>query len=180
MWRRFQIAGDSTVARFAYAVQTMYEMTEGHQREIHCYERSVSASGRPGKKAELVARFGFVGDDRDEDATIVRLDQLGLGSSRFLVVRYDFGDNWQVKAVLEKVLEDSGLGKNDLPCVLSGKGRGIIEDSGGPRRLMALVEAAKTKKGAVYHDYREWIHEMADWDLDSFNVDQMNAKLRRM
>ena len=179
MWRRFQIAADTTVAELAYNVMKLYEMEGEHLLSILLIHRGLTKSGRPGKKFEVIARFGFDEerwDDRDKMATEYALFDLPLGKSAFLVVRYDFGDNWEVKLTLEKALDESELGLVQLPRVLDGKGYGIIEDAGGAYGLMALAEAIKTREGPVYEHYSEWLEE-EDVDLDTFCVDSANSNL---
>ncbi len=56
---------------------------------------------------------------------------------------YDFGDNWQVSMVLEKIIEDKVLSGKELPRVLEGDGYGIIEDCGGVGGLEDITKACR-------------------------------------
>ena len=180
MWRRFQVMSDITVAELGYNVLTLYEMEGEHLMSIDFLHRGRTKSGRPSKKIDVIARFGFSDDrwdDRDKKATDYIIGELNLGKTAFLVVRYDFGDDWRVMLTLEKVFDESELGLVELPRVLEGEGYGIIEDCGGPYGLMQLAEAIKTREGPVYEHYSEWLDE-EDVDLYTFDVDDMNINLQ--
>ncbi len=80
---------------------------------------------------------------------------------------YDFGDNWQMSVVLDKIIEDKELPGKELPRVLEGKGYGIIEDCGGVVGLEDIAKAFKKKKGESYQEYCDWLG-ITDLDLLSF------------
>ena len=92
---------------------------------------------------------------------------------------YDFGDNWQVSVVLEKITEDKELSGKELPRVLEGEGYGIIEDCGGVGGLEDIAKAFKKKKGAQYQEYCDWLG-VSDLDLLAFDLDDMNFRLKKV
>lgn len=95
---------------------------------------------------------------------------------------YDFGDGWEFKIVLEKILDEDSYAKEDLPLVLKGKVKGIIEDCGGPWALQDLVEKfPKTNEATVdlsdaylSEDELDWFGEDLENILD-FDVDEVNG-----
>lgn len=137
MWRRFQVAGDITVAQLGYIVMPMYEMRASRLFALEHERPFLAPSGRLSKRMGLIARYGLPSDDdwlkdmEDEDATKTVLSQLDLAPPSRLPVWYDFGDDWRVPVTLEKTLDDAEVSGKRRPCVLAGKGLGIIEDCGG-------------------------------------------------
>lgn len=61
------------------------------------------------------------------------------------IINYDFGDSWRIKLKLEEIYGEDNLKNNDIPCVISGRGYGIIEDCGGPDSLMQIAETQDVK-----------------------------------
>ena len=92
---------------------------------------------------------------------------------------YDFGDNWEVVVKLEKMSSDDTTPVSDFPRVLEGAGFGIIEDCGGVPGLADLAAAFKKKSGEEYEQYSEWLGT-ANLDLDTFNLDDMNFRLKKL
>ena len=176
MWRRFQVESDITVAELGFIVMTLYQMDGDHLMQIHYYQRGVTRSGRPSKRADRIGRFILDEDrwdERDESAHEFTLEQIPLGRHAFLVVHYDFGDDWMVKVTLEKVLEPTGVDV-ELPHVLGGHGHGIIEDWGGPYALMDLAEELEKKEGPAYERYREWMG-LDDYDDEDEDEDEQDV-----
>lgn len=67
----------------------------------------------------------------------------------------------------------------ELPRVLAGEGYGIIEDCGGTGGLERLAEAFRQKNGDDYAHYKKWL-DRDDLDLDSFDLDDMNLRLKKV
>lgn len=87
---------------------------------------------------------------------------------------YDFGDNWEFKIKLEKIINESS-DKNSI--ILNGKGKGIIEDCGGTWGLSEIKETFEKKSGENYEELKEWLGT-DEIDLDSFNIQECNADLK--
>jgi len=186
IWRRFQVAGNITVARLGYIVMTLYEMQANHLLAIE-HEWTCDMITRIEK---IIHRYaipdedGGREDDEAADATEYKLTQLGLKDTRFskterLTVLYDFGDGWEVNLKLEKVLNDPELPGKELPRVMEGKGFGIIEDCGGPGGLAELAAAFKSKAGENYESLRGWLG-VDELDLTRFALNDMNFRLKKL
>ena len=150
MWRRFQVAGDNSVAMLGYIVMTMFEMKASHLLSIEHHRHRSTPGGKVSRKTELVARYGFPSEDslvEEVDAATVKLSQLDLSLIDRLLVWYDFGDDWKVLLTPDKILEGPGIPEKELPRVLEGKGLGIIEDCGGVWGLADIAEAFQKKEG---------------------------------
>jgi len=185
IWRRFQVAGNITVAKLGYIVMTMYEMEASHLLAIEHERPFLTPKGRASRRVELIGRYdipdpdGYWLDRGGANATKTKLSQLNFEAFSRLVVCYDFGDDWRVVVTLEKILNDSDLSSKELPRVLAGKGFGIVEDCGGVLVLEELAEAFKAKEGERYEYYREWLG-VDDLDLDTLDLDDMNFRLKKM
>jgi len=186
MWRRFQVAGNITVARLGYTVMTMYEMEASHLLVIENERPFFTPSGRMSRRSELINRYDIPDEDGDwnrwnlgDDATKAKLSQLELAPPSRLVVWYDMGDDWRVQVTLEKIIDEPGMSGKNLPLVLEGKGFGIVEDCGGVYALADLAQAFKEKKGEEYEQYREWLG-VDNLDLVTFNLDDMNFRLKKL
>lgn len=184
IWRRFQTAGNISLARLGYIVMTMYEMKGQHLLELEYEKPFITASGRYSSRMELLCRYALP-PAMDEDAgpcknaATAKISKLDLEPPHRLLVNYDFGDGWAVDLKLEEKIEIPDLTAKDLPRVLTGKGWGIVEDCGGVPALEELAQAFKQKKGETYENLRDWLG-VDDFDMEKFDVDEMNFRLKKL
>lgn len=68
------------------------------------------------------------------------IETLDLKLGDKLYFTYDFGDNWEFKIKLEKILDPKEVKDPHIPRVLTGKGQGILEDIGGTWGLREFLE----------------------------------------
>lgn len=188
-----------TMAKLGYIVMTMFEMQASH---LFCFDVPVDANLYrymrkhfsdedirkvvPFKDRSEVKRFEIqneltedIEDEKALNAAAEKLQRIISYIGDELTLSYDYGDGWQVKLVLEQIIEDKELSGKELPRVLAGEGYGIIEDCGGPGGLEQLAKAFKKKKGSQYKEYCEWLG-VEDLDLSSFNLDDMNYRLKKV
>jgi len=194
IWRRFQVAGNITLARLGYIIMTLYEMKACHLFSVDFpidENMKLYRAGLPGfhpvsPRQERVEHYevpsweDFPGAKRRKthDATEMKLSRLSRDPGLLLRVMYDFGDGWEVTLKLESVTEDKNLPGKELPRVLEGEGFGIIEDCGGPDGLAHLVEVFKKKAGEEYEDLSEWLGQK-EFDLTAFDLNDMNFRLKK-
>lgn len=199
IWRRFQVAKNITVARLGYIIMTMFEMQAGH---LFCVE--VDTGGNmyramkdrfPDKTDQELIDFvdvdesrrfevhnASVGESEDENVLNAAAEKIYNTIYRpgdELSLCYDYGDGWEIRLVLEKIIEDRELPGKELPRVLEGEGYGIIEDCGGTCGLEDITKAYKKKKGAAYKEYCEWLG-LTELDLSAFDVADMNFRLKKV
>lgn len=202
IWRRFQVTNEITMARFGYILMTLFEMKAEH---LFCfelplrenYERYIRKRATPEELDNLFSqsfpaphyiRYEIPFDDeppylRENEKFCDARDSkvkhsLGEEGDR-VVFSYDYGDNWLVSLTLEEIIDDKELPKTIFPRVLEGEGFGIVEDCGGVTGLQELAKAFKKKKGAAYKSFSEWLG-VDDLDMDSFDLDDMNFRLRKI
>ena len=192
IWRRFQVPGNITMARLGYILMTLYEMQASHLfcitvpvRENAKLDPSLPGAGtvlRDGIwRFELNNEELFPGEgEKSFDASAYKMRSVLQGcTGEKLTLEYDYGDGWEIEVTLETILEDKELPGRELPRVLAGEGYGIIEDCGGTGGLECLAEAFRQKSGKDYENYRKWLGR-DDLDLDSFDLDDMNQRLKKV
>lgn len=199
MWRRFQTLNNITMAQLGYILMTMYEMEGKH---LFCIEVPIRQNFglymRERNGSDIAVEFpdetwcfevddgeGIFGDasgiaSHSFDASERKLKYvLNDTPGERLVLKYDYGDGWEVEIVLEHILKDKNLPGRELPRVLEGEGYGIIEDCGGTGGLHDIAEAFQRKCGMKYQQYCQWL-EKTDLELERFDIDDVNFRLKRV
>ncbi len=92
-----------------------------------------------------------------------------------LVYEYDFGDGWEHKIVLEKVLP---LDFSESPLVVKGKKACPPEDCGGIWGYYDFLEAIQDPKHKEHESMLEWVG--GEFDPDAFDMELINDKLKRL
>ena len=203
VWRRFQVMEDATVAKLAYILMTLFEMQASHlysfevdefENYIVKYKEIYKSHPEYFKKEEdlfKIGQYGCIFDEEDilplidnryremKNARDVKIRHIINEEEQKMVFNYDFGEDWQINIVLEKIIEDPNIKGRDLPRVLEGEGFGIIEDCGGVGGLEDIREAFKEKKGEIYEVYRDWF-ETDKIDLDKCDLDDLNFRLKKV
>jgi hypothetical protein len=199
IWRRFQVMNNITMARLGYIVMTMFEMQASHlfcfevplgeNYNQHLKQRSVDddiADLIPDRLRNKITHFEVQNemttefqDEESLNAATEKLPRVIAWAGDKLSLQYDYGDGWEVKLVLEQIIEDKELPGKELPRVLAGEGYGIIEDCGGTGGLEDIAKAFKKKKGKQYNQYRQWLGT-DELDLNTFDIDDMNFRLKKV
>ena len=200
IWRRFEVISNITIARLGYILMTLFEMQARH---LFCFDVPFSENFRihmadkysPKELDKLVTSFftknpvyrnlhlelknEYVETSPEtSDAAEALLKNILNHVGERINFTYDFGDNWEVVVKLEKEYHVD-TSASAFPRVLEGAGFGIIEDCGGVPGLADLVTAFKKKSGEEYEEYSEWLGT-ADLDLETFDIDDMNFRLKKL
>jgi hypothetical protein len=110
--------------------------------------------------------FGFGPPTRD--ARKARLDQVaGVGSS--FNYTYDFGDNWEHKVTVEKVVDASTVAS--LPACIDGRRAGPPEDCGGVWGYEELLTILADPSHPQHAERAEWATAWGGAGLDSAAFD---------
>jgi hypothetical protein len=181
IWRRFQVTGDTTLARFCYILMTLFEMKASH---LFMLEFPIGVKrGEQSWRYELPDDYDTHSYDDETDEEIPNMRTLKLSdvidkAGRGFVFTYDYGDNWSVPMGIEEVIINEKYRSGKYPRVLEGEGYGIIADCGGVYRLADLAEAYKKKKGRDYEEFSEWLG-VDELDLTAFDKKDMNFRLKK-
>lgn len=114
-------------------------------------------------------------DDRYFDADSMetkKLSYLELQEKDRLLLEYDTGDGWEFKIQVKKVNE--GYKEKNF-TILSGKGKGIIEDCGGIWGLEQFIN--KTVSGEMQDWYLSLFEEDELYDINDFDIEEKNHYL---
>lgn len=179
VWRRIQISGDATLNRLHHVIQAVMGWGNCHLHEfVTSTAQLKSPSFRAAVAGQRERRFGDPrAGDADDDA-LVTIHQL-LHDRRSLEYQYDFGDSWDHKITVEKIIEpETGAA---YPRCIAGAGRCPMEDCGGIPGWMDLVRIINDPLHAEGPEMRQWAGLTAGETLDpaAFTLAEADAALER-
>jgi Plasmid pRiA4b ORF-3-like protein len=93
-----------------------------------------------------------------------------------LVYEYDFGDGWDHKVVLEKIL--STTPEMSVPICIAGARACPLENCGGAGGYEALLDAIGDPSHPEHETMLEWVGD--DFDPDYFDQARVNDELARI
>lgn len=170
VWRRLLIPSSATFWELHIAIQDSFGWEDYHLHEFFvgpAWDRNVTHIAIPNPE-----------DDWDEgeealDESKIRLEEFLSADQPKLTYVYDFGDNWEHKIVLEKVLP---IDSNQVyPQVVTGKRACPWEDSGGVGGYEYKIEILKDKKHPEHKMIADWVgvSVFSDLNLEAFNPDDV-------
>lgn len=160
--RYIQVKAGTKLGKLHNILQIVMGWTNSH---LHAFRVGDMEYGEPDDDGEL--------DMIDEHN--VRLDSI-VGKGDTLVYEYDFGDGWEHELKIEKILPaESGA---RYPYCFTGKGACPPEDCGGPHGYQNLLETLCDPAHEDHEAMRKWLG--GDFDPEAFDIDQVNAGLRRI
>ena len=120
--------------------------------------------------------YGIPDDDfglEMEDESKYKLSQLLKKEKDSLIYEYDFGDSWEHKILLEKILPFDT--KIALPVCIKGKRACPPEDCGGIWGYEELLETISDPKHPEHEDMLEWLG--GEFDPEEFDLEEINGDL---
>jgi hypothetical protein len=102
------------------------------------------------------------------------LNQLNLQEKQKFLYVYDFGDNWELVILVEKILPMDE--KTQYPICIAGKRSGPPEDCGGPWGYMELLDVLNDPNDPEHEDRVEWVG--GDFDSELFDTEEISVRLR--
>ncbi len=162
IWRRLLVTDTITLPLFHSALQTAMGWTDSH---LHMF-----IAGRD--------QYGMPDPDWDNDIipeTKVQLGSLLQNPKDKLIYEYDFGDSWEHRIVLEKVLPFDP--ETVTPVCTGGKRNCPPEDVGGVWGYEEFLEAINNPSHEDYDNMLEWAGD--DFDPEQFNINNINAALKK-
>jgi hypothetical protein len=162
IWRRVLVDGGSTLDHLHEVIQAAFGWWNYHLHEFEV--------GR--------TRYGVPDPDEDwgeppRDERRTRLDAIAGGGSSFRYT-YDFGDGWDHKIVVEKVLPaDAAI---TVPACLDGRRACPPEDCGGTWGYRELLEILANPAHPEHHERREWLDR--PFDPEAFDPSEFEDNLR--
>ena len=160
IWRTVLVASDLGLGDFHDVIQVAMGWTDSH---LHQFMDNKKSYGIPDDDFELEM----------EDEADYKLSQLLKKEKDTLTYEYDFGDSWEHKILLEKILPyDSST---FLPVCIKGKRACPPEDCGGIWGYEELLEIISDPKHAEHEDMLEWLG--GEFDPDEFDLEEINGDL---
>lgn len=158
VWRRLQVKNDIKLSRLSAVLLTAMGWSGGHLHALRI----------GGKDYGIPDGFGGMKDERK-----VKLKDLSQNAIKKFEFMYDFGDGWEHRVQLEKVLEPEKGAK--YPLCVDGARSCPPEDCGGPGGYENFLEAIKDPKHPEHEEMRDWIG--GEFDAEAFDAKEVNAAL---
>ena len=144
IWRRIQVPETYTFWDLHVAIQDSMGWTDSHLHEFYIHGKDVT--------------IGIPNDEYDHDILPERSERIrdyfrtDKDSCNY---NYDFGDYWEHKVVLEKILPVEK--DRNYPICLNGKRACPPEDCGGVVGYEELIEILKNPDNDGYEEYYNWL-----------------------
>jgi len=166
VWRRLLVRSDATFWELHIAIQDSFGWEDYHLHQFFvgsAWDRNAIHISIPNPEDD----WGEGEEALDEEKT--KLEEFMSPNQPKLSYVYDFGDNWEHKIILEKVLPLNS--KEVYPQVIAGKRACPWEDSGGTWGYQDKIEILKDKKHDDYQSLADWvgIDDFSELDLESFD-----------
>ncbi|MBN2107187.1 MAG: plasmid pRiA4b ORF-3 family protein [Deltaproteobacteria bacterium] len=162
IWRRLRVQSDIKLKKLHVALQIALGWTDSHMHQF------ISGS----------EYYGTPDPDFDFDCkpeSKAKLDDLLKKEKASIIYEYDFGDGWEHKIVLEKILPFTKDFK--APVCLKGVGACPPEDCGGPYGYRNLLEVLSNSSHPEHAEMVEWLG-CDDFDPNFFDIDDVNEGLK--
>ncbi len=165
IWRQVLVPGGITLADLHEVMQTAFGWTN-----THLHQFTVKGVFYADKSPEM-------GVDESEDEALVRLQDIAPKARSSFKYTYDFGDDWEHKITVEKIVEKDGRFSGSPVCT-DGALSGPREDCGGVfdyNNMLALL------KNPDHPEYEEIKESLSDYfDPEECDLEQINKDLKRV
>lgn len=160
IWRRLQVSSATRLPELHDIIQISMGWTDSH---LHMFVAGDRQYGVP--------------DPDFEDETIpeegVQINALLKKEKDSVIYEYDFGDGWQHKVTLEKIIDDAP--GRAVPRCIAGRRTCPPEDVGGIWGYEEFLTAYADKTHPEHEEFVEWAGEY--FDPERFDVEEVNAIL---
>ena len=169
IWRRLQVPGNANLGWLHAVIQVAMGWTNSHLHQFVIGKRLYSDPSFDLDELE---------DDPgvfDENATAMA--EVAPRVKSTFVYEYDFGDSWDHRIVVEKILDPDPTAAGLVQC-LDGKRACPPEDCGGVGGYADLLETIMDPKHEEYESMREWLG--GSFDPEAFDRETINKHLRKL
>ena len=177
VWRRVLVADHWTLASLHQYLQWVIGWTDSHAHEFQVGDGLVA----PDWWIQEASSDGDAGRYSDERRISVATVVSELGTRGEFEYRYDMGDGWEHRIVIES-LPISTVSDPRLPVCVAGENACPPEDVGGPHGYALFLEILADRQHEQHEDMVRWIGGVFDpkgFDLNRINRDWKGAKRRR-
>lgn len=162
IWRRVLVSSTISLADFHLVIQIAMGWTNSH---LHQFIYNREMYGIPDDE------FDFGLETKDERK--FKIGQLLKQEKDSMIYEYDFGDGWEHKIVLEKILPFDKDAR--LPVCVKGKRACPPEDCGGIWGYEELLDTVQDAQHPEHEQMLEWLG--GDFDSEKFEIKEVNELL---
>jgi hypothetical protein len=168
IWRRVQVPGSMTLSRLHDVIQLCMGWTDSHLHQFMIGNNFYGPVDLDDdwRETKALAETRFKLCDLEDDMRL-----------RFMY-EYDFGDGWQHKIKIEKVIAPDEKSLKH-PVLLAGKRACPPEDIGGPPGYEGFLAAISDPENKEHEEMRDW-YGSDDFDPDFFAIGQINKILKKI
>jgi Plasmid pRiA4b ORF-3-like protein len=170
VWRRVLVPGNWTLASLHNYLQWVMGWTDSHAHEFELDTGLVAPDWWIAEAwtPEEASRY------RDERRVSVAAVVSELGARGVFQYRYDMGDGWEHRIVIES----APASRVDLPApmCLAGENACPPEDVGGPHGYADFLEALGDRQHEQHDDMMRWIGGV--FDPKGFDLNRINREWR--
>jgi hypothetical protein len=177
VWRRVLVSNQWTLASLHHYLQWVMGWNDSHAHEFQVGEGIVA----PDWWIREVGLDRETGDYRDERRVSVAAVVAQLGLRGEFEYRYDMGDGWQHRIVIEP-LPPATLEDPQLPVCVAGENACPPDDVGGTHGYEHFLQAMRDRQHEQHEDMLRWAGGAFDpqgFDLNRINRDWKSSKARR-
>jgi hypothetical protein len=178
VWRRVLVSNQWTLASLHGYLQWVMGWTDSHAHEFETDAGVIAPDW-------WIYEVGFDADTstyRDERRVSVSAVVSELGVRGELEYRYDMGDGWRHRLVIEPTPPIGAMPEIPLPICLAGENACPPEDVGGPHGYQLFLETLGDPVHEQHEEMVRWIGGVFDpkgFDLNRINRDFKGARKRR-
>ena len=167
IWRRVLISDSVKLDELHHTIQIVMGW---HNCHLHQF---ITQDGRYGMKAD---DFDSGWEDDLVDESKVKIKDVFSHEGDSVLYEYDFGDGWEHKITLEKILPFDN--KQILPCCVKGKRGCPPEDVGGIWGYEEFIEKWVDENHPEHEDMRGWAEDFQGPEY--FDLAETNQLLHEM
>jgi hypothetical protein len=177
VWRRVLVADHWTLASLHHYLQWVLGWTDSHAHEFEVGEGLIAPDWWIPEAASEEEANGYRDERRVSVAAVV--SELGIRGE--ILYRYDMGDGWEHRIVVESP-PTSTVSNPRLPVCIAGENACPPEDVGGPHGYEMFLAILGDRYHEQYEDTVRWAGGVFDpkgFDLNRLNRDWKGARRSR-
>jgi hypothetical protein len=178
IWRRVLVSNQWTLASLHHYLQWVMGWTDTHAHEFEVGAGVVA----PDWWLHEVGLDTDTSTYRDERRVSVAAVVTELGARGEFEYRYDMGDGWQHRIVIESPPPHWAKQDLRLPLCLAGENACPPDDVGGPHGYVQFLEIIADRNHEQHEDMVRWIGGVFDpkgFDLNRLNREWKGTKRRK-
>jgi hypothetical protein len=158
------VPSDTTLEQLHHVLQLAMGW---HNCHMHDFQIGQQTFGKPDPDED------FMGEPSTASENAARLSRVLGKAGAKAVYTYDFGDNWEHRITVEKVLAPEP--GRAYPACVDGKRHCPPEDCGGIDGFYGLLETIRDPEHPEYQEMMDWLD--GPFDPEAFSVDEVNRRL---